>query len=70
MEDELLRAIVALALGTDIALFPGVAPGHALGACDARQAKAFAALVDAFNASGLQGFVDDDGTFRLQAVTA
>lgn len=64
-EDELLRALIALVIG-DVALYPGIETGHALGSMNAEQAKAFAQLVDQFNGPGLAGFVDTDGLFRLR----
>lgn len=65
-QDELLRALVACVIG-DVALFPAIHPGHAVGALDAAGAAAFADLVTRFNNDDLVGRVDDDGTFRLVA---
>ncbi len=64
---EVARAIAALALESDVALWPAIAPGHAIGACDHVQARHFAQLADDFVAGRLAGAVDPDGTFRLLA---
>lgn len=48
-DDEILRALLAGVVG-DVALMPGVEPGHVVGSLDWREASRFAALVDAYNA--------------------
>jgi len=65
-DDEILRALLAIELG-DVALFPAIHPGHAVGALDAAAAQRFADLVVRYNATDLVGMVDDDGIFRLVA---
>ena len=65
-EDEVLRALVAVALDSDAPLFPAIAPGHALGSLDATRARLFAESVDAMNTGSLVGHIDSDGCFRLR----
>lgn len=64
--DELLRALLYGVVG-DVALFPGVAPGHVVGSLDAAQATELATLVDRFHSGDLTTSVDSDGTLRLTA---
>lgn len=64
-QDEILRALLALVIG-DVALFPVIHPGHALGSLTAAEAQRFADLVDTFNGPGLAGWIDHDNTFRLR----
>jgi hypothetical protein len=64
---DVARAIAALAIESDVALWPAIKPGHAIGACDHVQARHFAQLADDFVAGRLAGAVDPDGTFRLLA---
>jgi len=68
--DELLRALLALIIG-DVALFPSVEPGHALGSLDAAQSTQFAQHVDTFNGpDGMAAWIDADGVFRLREAMA
>lgn len=66
--DEMLRALLVLVIG-DVALFAGVAPGHALGSLNHLEAKQWADYVDTFNGPGLAAWIDHDGTFRLRELS-
>lgn len=70
--DDALRALVALALDTDAALFPAVPAGKALGALDADGARRFADLVDAYLAvpARLVAHVNEAGLFVLAEAVA
>lgn len=45
-DDELIRYLVQHVTGDDVAQFPVIAPGHALGSLDADEARAFALACD------------------------
>jgi hypothetical protein len=63
--DEIVRALVALALGTDAPLFPAITTGHAVGAMHAAEATTFAGLVVDYIDGGLTASFQDDGLMRL-----
>ncbi len=65
-DDEVMRALAALALGSDAPLFPAITAGHAVGALDVTAAKAFSGHVEDLVANRLRGFVGADELFRLQ----
>lgn len=65
-QDVILRALLAIELG-DVALFPSIHPGHAVGSLDATAAGRFAELVVRYNANELASTFDDDGVLRLVA---
>lgn len=64
-DDDIVRALVALAMRSDAPLFAGVELGHAVGALSVSSALVFAQLVDELIAGQLSAVVDDDGTMRL-----
>jgi hypothetical protein len=63
--DEIVRALVALALGTDAPLFPCITTGHAVGAMGATEAAKFARLCVDYVDGGLTASFQDDGLMRL-----
>lgn len=69
-EDEVLRALVALAMESDAPLYTAIKPGHAVGALGAERAQRFSNLVDDLNLGRLEGLIDDSGTFVLRPIVA
>lgn len=63
-DTEVLRSILATIIG-DVALFPSVKPGHALGSLTAEEAKVFARRAEMFVSTAVPGHVDDSGVLRL-----
>jgi hypothetical protein len=64
-DHELVRVLVATAVGEDWPEMPAFAPGAVVGALTADEAAHFALLVDAWCADGLVASVGDDGSTRL-----
>lgn len=63
--DETLRAVLATVIG-DVALFPAVTPGHALGSLGADEAALFARRCEALVSTTIPAHVDDAGVLRLE----
>lgn len=63
--DEIVRALVALALDTDAPLYPCITTGHAVGAMGATEAEKFAGLCVDYVDGGLTASFHDDGLMRL-----
>jgi len=63
-DDDTLRALLYHLLG-DVALYPAVKPGHALGSLNVDQAAEFALLADALHDGRFTATVDDDGQVSL-----
>jgi len=67
---ESVRALVHLATGVDVVLFPSVPLGAAVSIMSATEAAAFCAAVDLFLDGELTASVDADGHVRLGGVSA
>lgn len=66
-DDELIRYLVHHVTGDDAALFPIIEPGHALGALDADEARAFALACDQLAADQIALTFTAEGTPQFVA---
>lgn len=68
--DEIVRALVAVALDTDAPLFPCITTGHAVGAMGAAEAQRFAVACDDYVGGYLVADYRTDGLLRLRRAAA